>query len=71
MLAHSEEVRDIDTLSREELIAQLLEFRDCARTKFTWQWLDRQSTERLQMFLLAAQLYRTLRHQANREENRR
>jgi hypothetical protein len=71
MLAHSEEIRDIDSLNREELIAQLLEFRDCARTKFTWQWLDRQSTERLQMFLLAAQLYRALLYQASREDHRR
>jgi hypothetical protein len=69
VLVSSEEAqgRDVDLMSREELIDQLLEFKDCTRTRFTRAWLDRQSTERLRTFVLAAQLYSALLHQAGRE----
>jgi hypothetical protein len=58
------ELREVDLLSREELVAVLGDFKDCTRTRFTREWLDRQSTERLRLLVLAVQLYRALVHQA-------
>jgi hypothetical protein len=54
------EIQGIDGLTRRELVGRLLEFEDCPRVKFTLPWLNQQSTERLQMLVLAAQLYRLL-----------
>jgi hypothetical protein len=55
--------QEIDTMKRQDLIEVLLQFKDCFRTEVTCQWLDRQSTERLRILVLAARLYRVLRQQ--------
>jgi hypothetical protein len=65
MLAHHDkrENRDVDLLSREELVALLGEAKELTRTRFTREWLERQSTEGLRLLVLAVQLYRVLLHQ--------
>jgi hypothetical protein len=64
MLAKPETLtsREVDLLTRQELIDQLLENRDLVRTAFTSEWLSRQATERLRVLVLAVQLYRVLRY---------
>jgi hypothetical protein len=68
MVASSTELnpRDVDRMDRAELIGKLLKFKDCIRTEFTSQWIDRQSTHQLRILLLAAQLYRVLLHYPRR-----
>jgi hypothetical protein len=60
--------REVDLLSREELVGIVGNFKDCTRVRFTRDWLDRQTTERLRLLVLAIQLYRALVHQAQRHE---
>jgi hypothetical protein len=56
----------LDKLTREQLIASLMEHREHLSLQFTRGWLERQTTEGLQFFLLAAKLLRVLRCQPPR-----
>jgi hypothetical protein len=61
-------LQDVDTMDRAELMGRLRQFKDCVRTGFSKQWMDRQSTQQLQILLLAAQLYRVVARQAGRAD---
>ena len=54
----------IDFMDREGLMRELSRCKDCVRTEFTRQWMDRQSTEMLRVLLLAVQLYRAVKARA-------
>jgi hypothetical protein len=64
------ELRTFDELSHEQLIAMLLERTDCLPKRFTRERLERQSTEELQILLLAAKLLDVLRKQDHRAHGR-
>jgi hypothetical protein len=51
----------IDFRTRSELIEKLMELKDTTPIKVTETWLREQTTEKLQILVLAASLYRTLR----------
>jgi hypothetical protein len=54
----------LEKLTREELITDLIEHRGYLSLEFSRGWLERQSTEGLRLFLLAAKLVRALRCQS-------
>ncbi|HEV3444659.1 MAG TPA: hypothetical protein VG099_08460 [Gemmataceae bacterium] len=56
----------LEEMSREQLIAALLEERDCLSLEFTREWLAEQSTDGLRLFMLAAKLVRVLRQNRSR-----
>jgi hypothetical protein len=56
------ELRLLDLLSRDEILATLRSARDCVPPDFTGEWLEKQCTDRLRALLLAARLIGALRH---------
>jgi hypothetical protein len=54
-------IRDLDSIDRDELITLILEFRRHPPFKFRVEWLREQSTERLRLLLLAANVFEALR----------
>jgi hypothetical protein len=60
----------LEEMSRERLIAALLEERDCLSLEFTREWLEEQSTDGLRLFMLAAKLVRVLRQNRGRMTTR-
>jgi hypothetical protein len=56
----------LEDMSREQMIAALVQYRDCLRLEFTREWLERQSLDGLRLFMLAAKLLRVVRDKQNR-----
>jgi hypothetical protein len=57
-------------MSREQLIATLLEYREPLSLEFTRDWLEEQSTDGLRLFMLAGKLVRVLRDRQSRGPDR-
>src|SRR5215468_8103423 len=55
------ELAFLEKLNREQLITMLMERLDGLSLNFTKDWLEKQSSDRLRLFLLAAKLFRVLR----------
>jgi hypothetical protein len=55
------DMRNLDSISRQDMIARLLEYRDCPPIDFRSEWLHEQPTAQLRLLLLAADLYWTLK----------
>jgi hypothetical protein len=55
------ELRQLDSMSREQLISRLLEFKDNTPVEFCQELLEQQGTDRLRLLLLAVKLIRVLR----------
>jgi hypothetical protein len=51
----------LEKLNREQLITMLMERLDGLSLNFTKDWLEKQSSDHLKLFLLAAKLFRVLR----------
>jgi hypothetical protein len=62
------EIRQIDSLKRQQLINILIEFRECGALEFNKPWLEQLTTDHLRLLLLAARLYRALRAGAARSQ---
>ena len=56
----------LEDMSREQMIAALVEYRDCLSLEFTREWLERQSMDGLRLFMLAAKLLRVVRDKQKR-----
>ena len=56
----------LQDMNREQLIATLLACRDVLGLEFTREWLERQSTDGLRLFMLAAKLLHVLRERQSR-----
>jgi hypothetical protein len=56
----------LQDMKREQLIVTLLAYRDALGLEFTREWLERQSTDGLRLFMLAAKLLRVLRERQSR-----
>jgi hypothetical protein len=55
------EVLVLEDMNRDQLIVALLAYRDALELDLPQQLLDRQSTDTLRLFMLAAKLLRALR----------
>jgi hypothetical protein len=56
----------LEDMSRDQLIATLLAYRDTLGLDFTREWLERQSSDGLRLFMLAAKLLHVLRDRQTR-----